>query len=1460
MKKKIISLSLCFLMILMFVFVVASCNSSSGGSDTPSADLTSDIASAKAELEELYHKEDYYDVELEMIEEKISSSKSSIDNAKTKKEIDDLVASFKSFLKTVLTKEEVDKKYPPLKVRLVRNSFVAGQYLEYTDLIVSVLKDDRRYERTEDFSFDLEGIELDESIDNVTVSYQGHELSLPIVVKTSAESVVGIEAIVENNLIYYDGLDLSEVVLYRYQYADQSYSDYFNIEKEWASIIQKEGIMELTLTVNAFDKEFVTTVEFENPEVKHEITYPNKTSYVVGETLDLTGCQIEIEYAYGVGKVIPVSMEMVDLSMVDFSKPGNYPLTVNEDSVRHYDILIKVREKAKSIEIVKELTDNCFDLSDNLTSVASRFEEKCLKVVYENSEEFLNIDDSMLSVDKFSYGKNEVTVKFQDLTTTFEIEVELYGTSVKEVYALANGTIVDVTGIFVGYNTPGNATAALTNTELILKDPDSNDLLVVTGLGRDYKVGDVLELRGKVVLGTTTDSSRVSVAYMENLLVRTHLDDPKLTELNLDEAILVTNEDDFRSYFLADKRDDAFNKVYQLHANLTGLKAYNELYRIYFPGPSSLAEQYVDTNLSPVIKIESTKLNTSYDLHELFKNNENWAGDVCGKDIYVVYLGSSGVYYADFVILGDYCIKEPEKIVKSLSVKEEVDTRINVGSDLGLIGKHILINYWYGSDEVEITKDNIVLPADFDINVSGNYEIKVVYNDQEVLKYTLSIQDNSAKSIELVNNILDKDYLIGDLEGIAAGFSENSLKVTKEDDSVEFTNITAEMLEVVKWDLGQSTIKLYYGVKELEFNCKTILPAKSVSEVYELANGTEVEVSGIFVGYNTPGNASAAKTNTEVIIKDPTNNNVLVLTGLARDYTVGDLITAHGSVVIGSSTDTTRMAVKTISDSVVVHGRTLKNENIQMDLSKAITFANQDDFIDAFKNHRNDYVNKLIRLHGNLSGIQAYETLYRIYFPGANSLATQYIDKNLSPVIKYEATQLNSNIDVHELFHNNTEWAVNPTDKDVYVVYLGSSGVYYGDFVILGDYCVKDVELIVKSRSIVENLPDNIQTGADPMIIGSHILEEYAYGESKQIEITQEMVTSTPTLDPNVAGEYAIKITYLGEVIKEYTLTVSSKEVISLELVNAIEDGVYGFEDFASLALGFSAGSLKVTYSGDVEYLDVKDSMISHEGEYVLGENNFTLSLGGKSTVFAAKCSFAGKSITELKDLEAGTEVKTGGVFVGYNTPGNSSASLTNTEVILKDPANNNLLVVTGLGRDYTKGQLIEVSGKVVLGTSTDKTRLGLSTTSSELVVRGSTSDDKVINLDLNEAIEINNQATVLDLFSDTNRDKQLGKLFKLDKTVAGNKSYDNIYRLFFPGVTANTSGETPQYVNKQLSPSLKVPSFELNTTLKAVDIFGSTKSYSASQCGKYIYVVYLGSSGAYYGDFVVLGDYCVVE
>ena len=231
-------------------------------------------------------------------------------------------------------------------------------------------------------------------------------------------------------------------------------------------------------------------------------TLPDKTEYIEGQGLDVTGGKLLLTYDNGSSEIIDITLAMCS---VDMSKPGqvNVSVTYNGFTVT-YPILIKEKTPVSLIWVEKP---EIRQIKEGMEFVY-RGE---VKIVYDNGSEEIKkvtaLDFEVRGFDKYHIGKQNVSIVYKgtELSVDDTIEViakKLSGLKIQSLplkLTYKQGEVFNLDGLKVLANYDNQSTVLISNDDLIISLPDMNKLgkqVIVISYG-DFKVEFEIEIIAK---------------------------------------------------------------------------------------------------------------------------------------------------------------------------------------------------------------------------------------------------------------------------------------------------------------------------------------------------------------------------------------------------------------------------------------------------------------------------------------------------------------------------------------------------------------------------------------------------------------------------------------------------------------------------------------------------------------------------------------------------------------------------------------------------------------------------------------------------------------------------------------------------------------------------------------------------------------------------------------------------
>ena len=424
-------------------------------------------------------------------------------------------------------------------------------------------------------------------------------------------------------------------------------------------------------------------VEVTNPAKTITITPPTKTEYEHGDSLDFTGGEIEVTYEDGTTQTKQITADMVKESsgsLVNMAPTASdyvnnevlktLVIKYKEDSVTEtVNYPIKIKNVVNKIEMSTNPTNTTYNVGDTSYKLAGG----TIKVTRKagNTEIVALTDNGVtlinLSTLTTSQGTKEVTVTYEEKTTTFNITVQ-------------NGVRS------INITTPTKTTY------------DHGDTLDVTGgkIEVTYVDGTTQDKELDVSMITESDGSPV------NMAPSTYGDTNKESK-----TLLIKYQEDGiqqqENYTI-----DIINDVKQIAIQGTAQSQYNINDQLQ-PGLSILVTRA--SGVPEAITVTNSMLT-------------NFSTATEGTRIATITYTENGITKTTTFV---YTVKDT---VTSISVKNGPTNATKYGEDIDLTGVTIDVVKGSGTTTIPVTKD-MIKAGTYDPDKTGNQVIKIVYEGQE---------------------------------------------------------------------------------------------------------------------------------------------------------------------------------------------------------------------------------------------------------------------------------------------------------------------------------------------------------------------------------------------------------------------------------------------------------------------------------------------------------------------------------------------------------------------------------------------------------------------------------------------------------------------------------------------------------------------------------------------------------
>ena len=424
-------------------------------------------------------------------------------------------------------------------------------------------------------------------------------------------------------------------------------------------------------------------VEVTNPAKTITITPPTKTEYEHGDSLDFTGGEIEVAYEDGTTQTKQITADMVKESsgsLVNMAPTASdyvnnevsktLVIKYKEDSVTGtVNYPIKIKNVVNKIEMSTNPTNTTYNIGDTSYKLAGG----AIKVTRKagNTEIVALTDNGVtltnLSTLTTSQGTKEVTVTYEEKTTTFNITVQ-------------NGV---------------------------------RSINITTPTKTTYNHGETLDVTG----------GKIEVTYVDGTTQDKELDVSMITEsdgspVNMAPSTYGDTNKESKTLLIKYQEDgiqkqenytiDIINDVKQIAIQGTAQSQYN-INDPLQPGLSILVTRAV--GVPEAITVTNSMLT-------------NFSTATEGTRIATITYTENGITKTTTFV---YTVKDT---VTSISVKNGPTNATKYGEDIDLTGVTIDVVKGSGTTTIPVTKD-MIKAGTYDPDKTGNQVIKIVYEEQE---------------------------------------------------------------------------------------------------------------------------------------------------------------------------------------------------------------------------------------------------------------------------------------------------------------------------------------------------------------------------------------------------------------------------------------------------------------------------------------------------------------------------------------------------------------------------------------------------------------------------------------------------------------------------------------------------------------------------------------------------------
>ena len=519
------------------------------------------------------------------------------------------------------------------------------------------------------------------------------------------------------------------------------------------------------------------TIEYSEGGVTKSIDYPitiindvksiavhdpsTKTTYNIGDTLDVTGLSILVTRATGTPKLVTITPDMV--TGFDSSKENtNLSLTI---SYTENGITKTATYEVSVVDSVKSITINGTPQSEVKYGEELDLSKIKLDVTKGSGTTQETVTDSMISgYDKTKLGKQTVTITYGGQTTTFDVTVKDYVTKIEVNPSIVTGTYNDELSKVIADN---NIKYTVTYAKAGAQSPIALAERMVSGYNKATTTAQNLTI-------TYTDNDSNSYTNGDNFTASL-----QVTLMNTVSEITITPPTK-TTYNHGDSLDLAGGEI-----NLT-----------YEDGTSGT----LDISNAKITESDGSPVNMSPSSYGETQKVDKTLKIEYSKD------GQTGTVNYPITIIND---------IKSIAVHDPATkTTYNIGDTLDVTDLSISVTRAMGTTEVITVTPDMVTGFDSS-KENTNLVLTISYTENGITKtanYTVSVTD-TVKSISL-NGINPSTVKYGeelDLSGVTIAVTKGSGTTTE--------NVTSSMISGYdKTKLGKQTVTITYGGQTTTFD------------------------------------------------------------------------------------------------------------------------------------------------------------------------------------------------------------------------------------------------------------------------------------------------------------------------------------------------------------------------------------------------------------------------------------------------------------------------------------------------------------------------------------------------------------------------------------------------------------------------------------------------------------------
>ena len=960
-----------------------------------------------------------------------------------------------------------------------------------------------------------------------------------------------------------------------------------NVTMTSSMIKEGSGAVDMSPTSYDDDTQKVNkklTIEYSEGGVTKSIDYPitiindvksiavqdpaTKTTYNIGDTLDVTGLSISVTRATGTPKVVTVTPDMI--TGFDSSKENtNLSLTI---SYTENGITKTTTYEVSVVDSVKSITINGTPQSEVKYGEELDLSKIKLDVTKGSGTIQETVTDSMISgYDKTKIGKQTVTITYGGQTTTFDVTVKDYVTKIEVNPSSVTGTYNDELSKLI---TDNSIKYTVTYAKAGAQSPIALAENMVSGYNK-----------------ATTTAQNLKITYTDN-------DSSSYTNgNNFTTSLQVTLMNTVSGITITPPTKTTYNHGDSL--DLTG----GEINLTYEDGTSGT----LDINKATITESDGSPLNMSPASYDGTQKVDKTLKIEYSKD------GQTGTVNYPITIIND---------VKSITIKTLPQTEYKVNETLDITTGELLVTRAVGTEIVTMSSPKVTVSGFDNTQESKDLKLTVDYTENGITKttdYLVNVTDN-VQSISL-KTTPPTNYKYGEPLNVTGG----QIEVVK-DSGVQNINITNDMIkeldgsEFDSTKLGTRKLQISYGGKTLEYEITVedyvtgiILtpPTKLVYECGEeldltggkiekvMASGTKIDValSDSSVSISGYDKTKAGSQTINVIYEGITkqfgvtvedNVQSVTLIGTPKtEYKYGESLDVAGLQLEVTSSSGNKQYVTVTPSMVTGFNSNQLGEQILIITYKGKTVQ--------YKVNVKDYVKDIEIVEPTKLVYKLNETIDlnggTVRAVMASGTATSPVAMTSAMITGFDSTSIGA--------------------KTLTVSYQGYTKTF--------GITVQDLT----NSMVIKTLPNKVKYlyGQKLDLTGGTIEITKESGETEIISITSSMVTG---YNSNKLGTQTLTVTYDG-LSQTFPVTVEDYELNSLFITPPTKRN---YEYGESLDLTGGKVTTKMASGAIKESTNMTASMISGFDNTKVGSQKITVTYDGKSNSFTISVKDSIKGIS----------------------------------------------------------------------------------------------------------------------------------------------------------------------------------------------------------------------------------------